>query len=227
MLKKSAAAALLLLGLASSISVAQDGHFDVSANAESIFTKQSSGNGITQSATIGLGAFGSFRIKFTPRHAFVFSYGRQKDSQTYQSIYDFHILTNLTEYSFAYMFTPFPQGLSRDPKFKPFLLAGVADLGFNPRTTWIFFPPLPHNIPDNIEVNVRALKQTEVGFVYGGGFDYPVPRFSRFSLRFQYRGFVYNAPDFKVDAASGNTFSLFTGARGHMAEPSGGIVFRF
>ncbi len=223
MLKKPAGA-LLVLWFASSIGVAQDGRFDVSGSASSIFTKQSSGNGITQGATIGFGAFASFRLKFTPQHAFVFSYGRNKNSQTYQTIDDFHILTNLIEYSFSYMFTPFPQGRR---KFTPFLLGGVASLGFSPRTTWLFFPPLPHEIPDNIEVNIHALKQTELGFVYGGGFDYPVPRFSRFSFRFQYRGFLYHAPDFKVDAASGNTFSLFTGTRGHMAEPSGGLVFRF
>ena len=223
MLKKQAAV-LLLLGCASAISVAQDRPFDVSGSAASIFTKESSGNGITQGGTIGFGAFASFRVKFTPQHAFVFSYGRKKNSQTYESIYNFHIPTTLIEYSFAYMFTPFPKGRR---KFTPFLLAGGASLGFSPRSTWVFFPPLPHDIPDNIQVDIHALKQTQLGFVYGGGFDYPVPRYSRFVFRFQYRGFVYHAPDFKVDAASGNPLSLFTGTRGHMAEPSGGLVFRF
>ncbi len=40
------------------------------------------------------------------------------------------------------------------------------------------------------------------------------------ALRLQYRGLVYKAPSFNVQ-------NLFTGARGHMAEPSVGIVVKF
>jgi hypothetical protein len=37
----------------------------------------------------------------------------------------------------------------------------------------------------------------------------------------QYRGLLYKAPDFRVPSL------LFTGAKGHMAEPSAGIVLKF
>jgi len=222
MLKK-AAAALFMVGLVSSISVAQDRRFDVAALAGTMFTNEASGNGITQSATIGLAAFASFAYNFNPHHAIQFTYGRMKNSQTYQSIEDFHIATTISEYSLVYRYSLYPKAT----KLRPFLLVGGGDLGFYPRSTWIFLPPLPHNIPNNIQINVHALKQWQLAFVYGGGVEYTIPRYSRFSLRVQYRGFLYNAPDFKVDAASGNTLSLFTGAHGHMAEPSAGIVFRF
>jgi hypothetical protein len=223
MLKKPAAA-LLILWSVSSICLAQDGQFDVSASGATMFTKDASGNGITQSATIGLWAFASFRYKFSLHHSLLFTYGRAKNSETYQTIYDIHIPTNISEYSLVYMYSLFPK---KSPRFKPFLLVGAADLGFSPRSTWIILPPLPHNIPDNIEINVHALKQREWTFLYGLGVDYTIPHYSRFALRVQYRGFVYDAPDFKVDAAHGNPFSLFTGARSHMAEPSAGVVFRF
>jgi len=47
-----------------------------------------------------------------------------------------------------------------------------------------------------------------------------VPFSSRFALRLQYRGFIYKAPSFDVPGIS-------TDARGHIAEPSVGLVFKF
>jgi hypothetical protein len=70
-------------------------------------------------------------------------------------------------------------------------------------------------------------KESQIALMYGGGVDCTIPKFHRFALRLQYRGFLYNAPDFKVDATTGASLSFFTGARGHMAEPSAGLVFRF
>ncbi len=42
----------------------------------------------------------------------------------------------------------------------------------------------------------------------------------RFTLRAEYRGFVYEPPDLGLDA-------LHLGATAHTAQPSAGIVFRF
>ena len=81
-----------------------------------------------------------------------------------------------------------------------------------------------------MQTNLPASQQTKPAFLYGGGFDWrifsSVPLIRRsvvtnyLALRLQYRGLVYKAPDFKVQ-------NLFTGARGHMAEPSIGIVVKF
>ncbi len=221
--KVAGVAALFFL---TSICFAQDSRFDVSFNAAGVFTSQASGNGITQTATEGGGAFGTIRVRFSQMHSLFFDYGRDKNSQIFRSIDNFHILTNISQYSGGYMVTPFRRG-----RFEPFLLAGVAALRFSPRTTWVFLPPLQppfgNNTPDHIQINLHAAKQTQLAFLYGFGVDYKLPHFNRFALRLQYRGLLYKEPDFKIDANSGNDVSFFTGARGHMAEPSVGIVFRF
>ena len=81
-----------------------------------------------------------------------------------------------------------------------------------------------------MQTYLPSSQQTKPAFLYGGGFDYrifsilPVIRKSTLSkhlaLRLEYRGLVYKAPDFNVQ-------NLFTGARGHLAEPSAGIVVKF
>ena len=219
---RTAGLILLVFFFLTSVSLGQDGHFDVSVNAAGIFTKQSTGFGVTQSATEGGGGFGTFRVRFKQKHSFVFNYGRNKNSQIFQTVDSFHVLTNLSEYSFAYMFTPFRKG-----RFEPFLLGGVGELRFSPRTTWVFFPPLTIGVPNNIQVNLNAAKQAQLAYIYGGGVDYQLPVFKRLALRLQYRGFIYKEPDFKVDANAGSAVSFFTGAKGHIAEPSVGLVFRF
>jgi hypothetical protein len=217
-----ARAVLVTLFLLISFGVAQDGHFDFSLNAAAAFTNQSSGNGIVQTATEGGGGFGSIRVKFNPKHSFAFNYGRYNNSQIYRTFDDFHILASISEYSFAYMLTPFHKG-----RFEPFVLAGTGALRFSPRSTWVILAPLPGNIPNNIQIDLNARKQTQLVFVYGLGVDYRIPSLSRLALRLQYRGFLYKDPDFKIDANSGNAVSFFTGARSHMAEPSVGLAFRF
>lgn len=224
MLRNLGIVATLFFG--ATLCVAQDSRFDFAVSANGLFTNKVSGNQIVQTATDGGGGFGTIRVRFSPMHSFAFNYGREKNSQIYRSIEDFHILANISEYSFDYMFTPFRKG-----RFEPFLLAGVGVLRFSPRTTWVFLPPLEpplgNNTPDNIQINLHAAKQTQLAFLYGLGVDCKIPKLNRFAVRLQYRGFVYKTPDFKIDANSGSEISFFTGTRSHMAEPSAGIVFRF
>ncbi len=216
----------LLLGLLfflASFSLAQDdGHFDASINGGPIFTHGSSTGNVSQRATIGANFIGSFRVKVKPRHSFVFNYGHGKNSQIYNTLGDdIHILDSISEYSGAYMFTPF-----RKAKWEPFVLVGGGVLHFSPRSTWLFLPPLNLQ-PDNIELFLNAASQTQPAFLYGFGVDYRLPIIPRFALRLQYRGFLYRQPDFKVDSSTGSAASFFTGTYGHMAEPSVGLVFRF
>ena len=63
-----------------------------------------------------------------------------------------------------------------------------------------------------------AEKQATGVFVYGGGADFPIVK--HISLRAEYRGLVYNAPDFGLKNVGSN-------ATTHTAQPSAGIVFRF
>jgi len=63
-----------------------------------------------------------------------------------------------------------------------------------------------------------ATSQAKPAFVYGGGLDYRVT--NHVFLRTEYRGFVYNRPDFGLS-------SLNSDVTAHTAQPSAGLVFRF
>ena len=206
--------------LLTSLALSQDGHFDASFSGAGVFTRESDGNGIRQSATAGANYFGTFRFKFKPKHSAIFNYGRAKNSQVYQTNFDFHVLTTISEWSGAYVYSPLQKG-----KFEPFVLVGGGVLRFNPRSTWVVLPDFANNVPNRVQINLNAVKQTELAFLYGAGVDYRLSR--RFAVRLQYRGFLYPAPDFKVNATSGSAVSFFTGSKGHMAEPSIGVVIRF
>lgn len=221
MLKRAWVTVAITLCL-TSIALGQDGHFDASINGGATFTNTPSGNSVTQSATSGLNIFGTFRFKFRPKHSLAVNFGRARDSQTYQTGTDFHVVNSIAEYTGAYMFSPFPKS-----KLAPFFLAGGGALVFSPASTWVFFPNLPNNVLDRVQVDLGAKKQTELAFLYGLGVDYRLPMLSKVSLRLQYRGFLYKAPDFNVNPSAGSGVSFFTGAKEHMAEPSIGFVFRF
>jgi opacity protein-like surface antigen len=64
----------------------------------------------------------------------------------------------------------------------------------------------------------RATLETKATFVYGAGAEYAFTR--HFSLRAEYRGLVYKAPNF-------NLASLNTGSWTQIAQLSAGIAFRF
>jgi len=211
---------LALIRACAASALAQDERFDASVNLGATFTRQSTGNAIMQSATEGGHFFATIRWKVATRHSFLFNYGRANNSQIFQSAFDYHVATHITEYSGAYRFSPFQKG-----RFEPFVLAGGGVLSFNPQNTWVDLPPVS-GVPDNVRVNLGAAKQTMPAFLYGGGVDYTLPYVRRLALRLQYRGFLYSNPDFKVTSAS-STVSFFTGAKGHIAEPSLGLVFRF
>jgi opacity protein-like surface antigen len=213
-------AAVLLL---TSFVVCQNqGHFDASFNTALVFTRSTEGNGVQQSATIGANYFGTFRFRFKPKskNSFIFNYGRAKNSQIYQTDFDYHQQASIVEYSGGYVRNFLEKG-----KFQPFFLVGAGALAFSPNSTWVFFPDLPNDIPNHIQINVNAVKQTEPALLYGVGVDYKLPW--RFALRLQYRGLYYSNPDFKVNTLNGSAISFVSGYRGHMAEPSIGLVFRF
>jgi hypothetical protein len=83
---------------------------------------------------------------------------------------------------------------------------------------------------DGVQTSILADRRTLIAFLYGGGLDYRIfssiplirryPASEHLALRLQYRGLVYKAPDFNISG-------LFTGAYGHLAEPSAGIVIQF
>jgi opacity protein-like surface antigen len=88
---------------------------------------------------------------------------------------------------------------------KPYVLAEGGALIFSPT--------------NNAFGTVAGAERQSAGvFVYGGGADFPIVK--HVSLRAEYRGLVYNAPDFGLSA-------LNTDKVTHAVQPSAGIVFRF
>jgi outer membrane immunogenic protein len=195
---------LLLAGWAPMVVAQNDGHFDASVGFAGVFAKQSMGNGTILNPT-NSGAFvATFRYRFNAAHSVEFNYGSTRDSQVYTTGADqFRIMSKVSEYSFAYVLNIFPKR-----KFEPFLFAGGGALTFSPGNTYINTYALP----------VAVKKQTELAFLYGAGVDYRV--IPHIAVRFEYRGLVYKAPDF-----GGPNF--LTSAKGDLAEPSIGLVFRF
>jgi len=197
-------AALFFLTLGA---LGQEHRWDISLNASAVLNKKTAGNGVTQTPTSGRGFLATLRLNMGAKHSIKVNYARSYTAEKYVTpTLDYRFQTNVTEFSGAYVFSPF-----ETERFKPFLLGGAGAVVFNPYYEYIDFIP----------VSMMGVRQTQVGFLYGGGVDYRLPRVgSRFALRLQYRGLLFSAPNFKLQ-------NLFTGAKGHMAEPSIGIVFKF
>jgi opacity protein-like surface antigen len=220
MLKKAALISVALFLLTSLGFTQDDGRFDASFNGGPVFTKSTSGNGIQQSATAGSNFFGTFRYKFSPKLSLEFNVGSARNSQIYQSNVDFHTLDSIRELSGTLVYNLYEKG-----KFQTFVLGGAGALRFAPKTTWLILPDFLPNVPNRLLTPLNTTNQTGVAYIFGAGVDYRLPW--RFALRLQYRGLVYNAPDFNVTAVSGSSVSLATGSKAFMSEPSIGIVFKF
>ncbi len=206
MLKKALAAGVMVVGLAI-FAVAQDeGHFDASVGWGGVFSKSASsgvGNVTIAPTNSGL-VFGTFRVRFNRTHGIAFNIGRTDNSQIFILPPDnYRLETSITEYTGAYTLNLF-----HFQKLEPFVFAGGGALRFYPGKTFI----------DGFQNAFPAYTQTSMAFLYGGGADYAIWR--RLALRLQYRGLIYKEPTLRIQ-------EFFTGARGHMAEPTAGIVLRF
>lgn len=206
MVKRAGIVVTLLFSL-SLAAAGQEHRWDISLNASAVLNKKTTGNGVTQTPTDGRGFLATLRLNMSAKHSLEVNYARSYTAEKYVTpTLDYRFQTNVTEFSGAYVFNPL-----ETEKFRPFLLGGAGAVVFNPYYEYIDFIP----------VSMMGARQTQVGFLYGGGVDYRLPRVgSRFALRLQYRGLLFSAPSFKLQ-------NLFTGASGHMAEPSLGIVFKF
>jgi len=204
--------------LLTSVGLAQDNRFDVSLGGAAVLSKQSVGNGTVLTPTNSVAVLITARYRFSPRNSVEINYSHTADSQVYfASPLTYRIHNTIGEYSGAYVFS-----FLQSEKVEPFLFAGAAAL--------IFYPNYNASSINDVQTYLPSSQQTKPAFLYGGGFDYrifsilPVIRKSTLSkhlaLRLEYRGLVYKAPDFNVQ-------NLSTGARGHLAEPSAGIVVKF
>ena len=203
MIRKVVVATILGVLMCASGAIAQEGRWqEISVQGTGFFTKDSSGNGINQHATDTGGFLLSYRYHFNRWLAADASYGYARNTQqNFNSSGPLSVQANVHQATGALVVTA-PHRIFR---LAPYVLAGTGALVFDPTG----------NAGGSV---FGAQSQSEAAFVYGGGADYDLSR--HFTLRAEYRGFVYGRPDFDLAA-------LHSGTTTHTAQPSAGIVLRF
>lgn len=201
MKKKWLGLAIILIAVTS---LAQENRYDVGLGISEAFSRTSSGNNTTLSPTTSPGFWATGRVRFTAHSGISLTYSETTNSQKFfSSPFTYRIQGRVSEFGGAYVFS-----FHESQRLEPFLFGGAAALVFNPNNTTL----------NDVSATIPAVRQTKPALVYGGGFDYRVRGW--LAVRIQYRGLVYKAPDFGVQ-------NLFTGAYGHLAEPSVGVVVKF
>jgi opacity protein-like surface antigen len=173
----------------------------VNLNYTGVFTKDSTGNGVTDSATRSGGLQVNYTYMFNHWAGAEGAYGWTRNTQDYSG--DFgtsRVQANMHEITGAFVLRP----TVHVAKVRPYVVAGAGALRFTPTSD-----------PGNM---AGALSQTKAAFLYGGGADFDVAR--HVGIRADYRGFLTRPPDFTLS-------SLTLGSTTHIAQPSIGIFFRF
>jgi opacity protein-like surface antigen len=176
---------------------------EVSIQGTGFFTNDTTGKGIRQHTTNSGGLLISHRYQINNWLATDGSYGYSRN--TYQNAVTdgLDVQSNNNQFTGALVLTPV-----RLSKFKPFVLAGGGILNFD--------PVINHTTLGDL--NIRLRSQSNGVFVYGAGTDFNLTE--RIAFRLEYRGLVYDRPDF-------GRANLDSGRTTHTAQPSAGIVFRF
>ena len=194
---------LALLLLSASTALAQEGErHEFSVQGTGFFTKDSQENEISRHATDTGGLLVGYRYRFNRRLAADASYGYDRNSeQSFSLARSTAIQSNVHQATGALVVTlPFTVA-----RLRPYALAGAGALVFDPTGNLGGFVP-------------GARSQAKAAFVYGAGADYRIS--SHIALRAEYRGLVYNRPDFGLSGLDSNMLA-------HTAQPSAGIVFKF
>ena len=178
MLKNQLAAFTVATALTSFTAFAQEDYTrfksEASVQALGSFVKQTTEDGIDQSATNSAGVLATYRYYFSRHHAVEANYSWTSNTQIYTG---FGVDTNSHEISAAYVF--------RMPmkRWSPFVLAGAGALIFDPKNF------------------AGANTQTRAAFVYGAGAD--VNLTNHLFVRGEYRGFVYSSPTYDLAGLNG------------------------
>jgi opacity protein-like surface antigen len=182
--------------------VGQEVRSEVSVQGTGFFTKETSGQGISRSTTNTGGVLVGYRYHFNHWLSAEANYGFDRDTQKYffsggqsrvQS--DVHTSTADVVVSLPYSFS----------RLSPYVLGGGGSLVFHPTG----------NAGGTL---LGADTQAKGAFLYGGGVNYLLSR--HFSLRAEYRGFVFKDPDFGIRGLNTDSWT-------HTAQPSAGFVYRF
>jgi len=182
---------------------AQESRSEISLQGTGFFTKDTSGQGTTQRTTNTGGFLIGYRYHLNRWLSAEAVYGYDRDTQRYfGSTGSSRIQSNIHQATGGFVVNlPTPARL----RISPYVLAEGGALVFDP--TGNGFGAVP-----------GVQRQTVGVFAYGGGADFPIMK--HVALRAEYRGLVYNSPDFGVASLNTNTTT-------HTAQPSAGIVLHF
>jgi len=188
---------LLTLG-----ATAQESRSEVSLQGTGFFTQDTHGQGTSRTTTNTGGFLLGYRYHFNRWLSGEANYGYDRNTQKYFSTgglsrvqSDVHTVT-----AAAVVNLPF-----RISRLNPYILGGGGSLVFHPTGNAGGFVS-------------GADTQAKGAFLYGGGVNYDLTR--HWSLRAEYRGYVYKDADFGVKNLNTDNWT-------HTAQPSAGIVFRF
>jgi opacity protein-like surface antigen len=182
---------------------AQETRSEISLQGTGFFTKDSTGQGTLQRSRNTGGFLVGYRYHFNRWLAAEGVYGYDRNTQEFFSnAVVSRVQANVHQATGGFVINlPIPRLL----RVSPYVLAEGGALVFDPTNNR--FGTVP-----------GAQRQTTGVFAYGGGADLPIVK--HVSLRAEYRGLVYSAPDFGLR-------NLNTSTTTHTAQPSAGIVFRF
>jgi opacity protein-like surface antigen len=196
----------LVTFLTTSLALAQESRSEFGLQGSGFVTKATSGNSVTsESATKTAGFLINYRYHLSHGLSLEGAYGYDRNTQKYTLTSgggNFRIPSNNHEFTFDLVQSLRSFGKAR---FSPYVLVGGGALVFSPAST-------------QSTNTYGAQTQTKAAFAYGGGLNYALTR--RVSLRFEYRGLLYSAPDFGFGGLNTNSVT-------HSAQPSVGLSFRF
>jgi opacity protein-like surface antigen len=183
--------------------MAQESRSEISLQGTGFFTKDTSGQGTTETTTNTGGFLVGYRYNLTRWLAAEAVYGYDRNTEHYfGSAASSRIQANVHQATGGFVVR-----LPTSPRFKfsPYVLAEGGALVFDPT--------------GNVFGSVAGAQRQAAGvFAYGGGADFPLLK--HVALRAEYRGLVYSAPDFGLTTLNTNTVT-------HTAQPSAGLVIRF
>ena len=192
-----------LVFFATLTATAQENRSEISLQGTGFFTQGSNGNGTAYSATETGGILSTYRYHWNHWLSLEGAYGYDLNSQKYLvSSSAFRIQSGVHQMTGSLVFNLPSRAKSR---WNPYFLAGGGALLFDPTG-------------NQANTFAGAQTQTKGVFVYGAGVNYALRK--RISLRAEYRGLVYGAPDFGFGL-------LRTSSVIHTAVPSVGLTFRF
>ena len=181
---------------------AQESRSEISVQGTGFFTQDTNGQGTSRTTTNAGGFLVGYRYHISRWLAAEANYGFDRDTQRYFSTGGLSRVQSDVHTATAAAVISLPFRISR---LNPYVLGGGGSLVFHPTGNAGGFVS-------------GADTQAKGTFLYGGGVNYTLTR--HWSVRAEYRGYVYKDADFGVKTLNTDSWT-------HTAQPSAGIVFRF